>query len=527
MQLVHQYILDSAHRYPDKAAIIYEHTKLSYAELIHKINTRAEMFIVEGLRKGDRVIILLNDKIEFIITSYAVIRAGGIAVPINEHDPAETIQQIAKQCAPSILMTSYKDLKRLPTLRDVLSCSFFFVEETEKPSLYPPHESPTILYLHSDDGVDRISQFMNLQTTDGALILYTSSANDNFEGVLITHQNLIEAAKNCRLFTAIDAELSEFVTLSLTQSFGFERINCLFACGATVVLSERTSDPATIVHSILDQQCNALSLTPSTCSELVRHIEPLLKRIGTQLRLIEIDGDFLQFLHKRKILELFPNAKVFMSYRVTEAPYSTFIEIRSERKKAETIGRKALHVELSICDERGNMLPQGQTGEILIKGNHVAPGYWHNEQLTRERFLKHNWLRTGDLGYLDKDGYVHFMGKKDEIIYASGMKFSPTEVEEKIHAVYPEYEICVVGIPGPTDAGGEIPVLCYIAKDGKTIIPSELSATLSTQLDKNKIPHVVYRVDDLPRVDNKIQRKELRKKLMEGVFQPVYQSTNS
>jgi fatty-acyl-CoA synthase len=527
MQLVHQYLLDSARRYTDKAAIIYEQHTFTYAELIRKINTLAEVFIVEGLRKGDRVLILLDNKVEFIVACYAAIRAGGIAVPINEQDSLETIAYIAKQCTPSIFMTSSQDLKRSPALRDILSCSFFFVEEIERPSIHAPYDSPTMLYLHSGDGVDRISQFMNLQTNDGAMILYTSSVNDRSEGVVITHQNLIQATKNCHLFTAVDSGLSELVTLPLSQSVGFERINCLLSCGSTIVLSQRSSDPATIIHTFLDKHCTALSITSSSCSELLLHHETIIKRIGTQLRAIEIGGHFLPALLKRKLLDMFPSAKVFMSYGITEAPYSTFIELRSERKKAETLGRKVLHVELSICDDQENLLPQGQTGELLIRGNHVALGYWRNEELTRSRFVKQNWLRTGDIGYLDKDGYLHLLGKKDELISTGDATFFPVEVEEKIHAVYPEYEICVVGIPGPVDTVGEIPVLCYIAKEGKTIIPSELSATLSTQLDKNKIPRIVYRVDDLPRIDNKIHRKELRKKLMEGVFQPVYQSTSS
>jgi len=224
---------------------------------------------------------------------------------------------------------------------------------------------------------------------------------------------------------------------------------------------------------------------------------------------------------RMEMMEMFPNASIYLQYGLTEAPRSTMTELRSDRKKPETVGRPVPGGEILIVDQGGNPVRPGEEGEIVIRGDHVSARYWNGDGHRQEASEGLPWFKTGNIGILDSDGYLQVLGRKDEMISMAGVKISPAEVEEKIHEVYPDVEICVLGIPDPAGVVGEIPVLCYIANNGKTIISSELSAALGSRIDRNKIPRIVYRVERFPRIDHKILRHELRRHLVEGISIPV------
>ncbi len=479
----------------------------------------AERCIVEGLHKGDRVLILLKDKTQFIIASYAAMRAGGIAVPLLESAPASAIHEIAKDCRPFIFITGRADLQAYPMLRDLLSCHFFFVDDIALPAANYASRKETEKKEMKIDSPDRIAQLMDLQPDDGALLLYTSGHAGSVKGTLLSHRNLIASAHN--VFRETDETTIEYVTLPLAQSFGFARTICVLFSGGTIVLSNGAPNPLSLVQSIVKHQCNAISAVPATFSILFSHIESLLRTIGHQIHYVELGNSPMPSSEKRKMLDFFPNARICMHYGLTEAPRSVFIDFRHEDSKIDAAGRPAHGVEIAICNEDGVHLGVDQTGEIVIRGPHVFLRYWNNEALTQRTLLDDGWFRSGDMGFIDGEGYIHLLGRKDEMINLAGMKISPYEVEERIHAAYPDYEICVVGIPDPAGIVGEIPVLCYIGRENSTIIPSELSIALAGQIDRNKIPRIVYRMSTFPRAANKVLRHELRKQLVESMTQPL------
>jgi len=197
------------------------------------------------------------------------------------------------------------------------------------------------------------------------------------------------------------------------------------------------------------------------------------------------------------------------------------MEFHVDRKRTLTVGRAAPYAEISIIDDVGDRVGKGQAGQIIIRGEHSFSGYWQQNNQGFSVSEPPLWFHTGDIGILDKDGYLCVLGRKDEIINMAGLKISPIEVEEKIRELYPDIEICIVGLPDPAGIVGEIPVLCCIEDNGKRIITSELSANLSTRLNKDKIPRIVYRVERFPKINNIIARHELRKQLLEGTVQSI------
>ncbi|MBI4553685.1 MAG: acyl--CoA ligase [Candidatus Latescibacteria bacterium] len=518
MRLIHQYLLEAACRTPDKTALICDDKPLVYDAFIHRMQALSGLLIDAGLRKGDRALIVISDKMDFLVACYAVIAAGGLAVPIMEGAAAATIQQVAHDCTPQTLLSTSQDLTAYPDLRERVRCSIMLLDTTGPASPHDPWHRATIVphdALHRGNGSLRTP---DIQEDDGAFILYTSGTTGKKKGVLLSHRNLIQSTLNINEFMGIDADIREFVAIPLTHSFGFGRSRCVLFVGGTLVVTNGMFNPVAAVQQMREHRCDALSSVPSGFALFFGRMESSLCRIGPQVRFVEIGSAPMRLDHKLKLTEVFPNARLCMHYGLTEASRSAFIEFRHDRDKLDTVGRPAPHVEIAILPDQEPGEKDGQTGEIAVRGAHVAAGYWQNGDLNAQRFTEDGWFKTGDYGFLDEDGYLHLLGRKDDIINMGGLKISPIEVEESIRTAYPHCEVCVVGIPDPAGLVGEIPVLCYVSRDGSSITLPELSHALSSRLDRHKIPRIVYRLEQLSKTENgKILRHELRRTLLDGV----------
>jgi long-chain acyl-CoA synthetase len=524
MRLIHDYLLESAYRYPEKSAVLCDGRNTSYGELVRRIEIQGEVLANMGIHKGDRVLVLLQNKRDFLVACYAAIRLGAIVLPLTESDVPAAVEQIARDCSPALIVTTAKDQAGQLFLRSKLKCKLLLTDARN--GLPSGH-------LLVDAGLcenrpfhvgKRSSPSPNLREDDGALIIYTTGVTGQKEGILLSHRNLVQTALNTNEFTGIDASICELVAAPLTRSFGFGRSQCVFSVGGTIVTNSGMLNPLTLVQSVLKYQCDSISSPPSGFAMFFGRLEPLIERVSRQIRLIEIGSFPMPLDHKMKMLSMFPNARIYMHYGLTEACSSTSIEFRKERRKLHTVGRPSPNVAVSIRDEQGSNVGQMQFGEILLRGEHIAVGYWRNEEPSAERFATDGWLRTGEHGFLDEDGYLHLLGRNDEMINLDDSKVSLAEIEGRIREVYPDCEILVVGVPGPEGIVGEIPVLCYSSGDGRTITPSGLSHALSGRLDRNKTPRIVYRVEHLPKTENaKALRRELRQRIIEGTANEVEQ----
>lgn len=512
MRPVHHYLLETAHRYPDKTAVICDEASFSYERLTQCIQSLAAILVEMGCRKGDRVLILLKDKLDFLIACYAVMAARGIAVPLMEGAAWKTIEQIARHCTPYQIISSVRHLRSYPAMGNMLNGPLILMDATPSREI-DQIKSRMVTFNRNDPPYDDDRSITpNTGEREGAMILYTSGTTGEKKGALLSHRNLMQATLNINEFMRIDADICEFVSVPLTHSFGFGRTRCVFCAGGTMVALNRIMNPAVVIQYLEQHRCDALSMVPAGIALFFGRMEPQLRHIGPNIRFIEIGSAPMRRDHKLKLLDMFPNARMCMHYGLTEASRSAFIEFSGERDKLDTVGRSAPHVTISIRDENGRTLKNGETGEIAVRGAHVMEGYWRNEALNLQRFTDEGWFKTGDYGFLDADGYLHLLGRKDDIINMGGLKISPLEVEERILEMYPDYEMCIVGISDPAGIAGEVPVLCYVPQDGRTLTFDRVQDALSQRLDQHTMPKKLYAVDRLPRTHNgKIIRQELRR----------------
>lgn len=506
MNIIHRHLRSIASESPAKIAIVCDDRKITYQSFNEKIDALSHLLKEDGLYRGDRALILLRDKAEYLTAAYAVMAIGGIVVPLNEDAALMTIELIARDCDPSVLVTSVKDLKGRPLLRDRLRCSFFLMDEMAEPAITKTQEA---------------SGETNPELDDAAMILYTSGSPDVRKGVVLTHRNLSATVRNINAFTRIGPDTSEYISPPLTQSFGFGRARCIASVGGTIVVNNGGLNPISLVQSVLAYRCNALSFIPAIFSGGFKYLESLLLRIAPQIEFIEVWSSALTAEQKVKLTEEFPCARICAHYGYAEAPRSAFLDLRPNRNRLATVGSAAPNVLLSVLDDSGRPLGKNQVGEIAVSGDHVAFGYWKNDALTALSFTRTGWFKTGDFGTIDEDDFLHLIGRKDEMITMAGLRFSPFEVEERIREVFPGYEICVVGVPDPAGVVGEIPVFCYSSINGKAITASELSRVLTERIDRNRIPRICYRLDRFPKSGDRIIRDEVRQRLIETMNQAV------
>jgi long-chain acyl-CoA synthetase len=507
--LVHHALQRAVQRHPKRPAIIDEGETLTYGDLWDRVELLA-VSLRDLVTAESRVVISLSDKPGYITAFYAVSLAGGVSVPLADGASEPTVARIVRDCEPEAVLTTAGDLAHLSEDSVIRQCRIVDVEP-----LTPAAAHGSGSGRERSSGPSRPSVPEPAVTRDSpALILYTSGTTAKQKGVLLSHRNLLQATQNINEFMQIDPEIRECVTVPLTHSFGFGRVRCVFDVGGRLVLQPSGVSALGAIQGLKNHGCNALSWVPAGFALCLKHFEKALRQFGGQVRWIEFGSAPMPLEHKHKLIEIFPNARICMHYGLTEASRSTFMEFHTDRLKLETVGRPSPNVDVRIADEDGRLLPPSEPGEIWVRGEHVAAGYWRDEELTARAFAGEGYLRTGDFGFVDADGYVSLLGRKDDMINMGGINISPLEVEEAIRLVYPGLVMCVVGVPDPEGVSGSIPALCYVGGHSDELTLPALHHALDSRLDRTKLPRAIFKLDRLPQTESgKIRRKEVQKLL--------------
>ncbi|MBK7857965.1 MAG: AMP-binding protein [Archangiaceae bacterium] len=501
-KLPHDALYYAALSNPAKEAIVTDTRQVSYAELWRRIGCvgRALAAPEHGLKAGDRVLFLTGSKVDFLTVFYACLTRGLVAVPLTDGAARATVLDLAEACEARVLVA---ERALVDAFTPPLPKQLKVLDPVELLSVPAAPSSR----FERDFVNERIAP------NDTALLLFTSGTTAKKKAVRLTHHNLNEATRNINAFMRIDPSIREFVAIPLGHSFGLGRARAVFAVGGTLVLQDGPLNPAAMVKMIESQRCDALSVVPAGLALFQGPLEALLRRVGPRLKVLELGSAPMSATDKRRLLELFPNARVCMHYGLTEASRSAFMEFRAEQHKLDTVGRASPNVTLTLVNPDGTEAAPGEPGEIVVKGAHVTAGYWNNELLNARAFTEDGAFRTGDYGVLDADGYLRLLGRNDEMINSGGIKISPLELEAKIREVYPQLDCCVVGVPDPAGLAGEVPVVAY-AGDGVPPLNDFLLA-LAQRVERPKLPYALVQVAKIPRTDNgKAIRKELRRLLV-------------
>jgi long-chain acyl-CoA synthetase len=470
---------------PAALAVAFGTSAITYGALRDRVLLTAERLREAGVEAGDRVMVAAAREPEFLEAYFACHVLSAIAVPYEPDIAAPRFQGIVELLRPRVVVTNRKMEMEAP------GCTILVFAELN--------------YATAAAAPARANDFVEPNPEHPADVLLTSGTTGKPKGVVLTHGNILAAARNINQFVGNTAEDREAVALPLSHSFGLGRVRCQILAGGALILTRGFQFPKQMFEAMTSWTATGFSFVPAAWTMLTRLTGEKLTEASPELRYIEVGSAALSRTEKERLIRLFPNTRICMHYGLTEASRSAFIEFHSSSDRLDSIGRPAPNVEIRIVDEAGRELGPREIGRIQIRGDHVMGGYWNADASER---LQGRSLYSGDLGYRDEDGYLYLRGREDDVINVGGRKVHPAEIEQVLLGDERIGDAVCVGMPDPLT--GEAIRAFLVAKNGADQCPSDEAVAdfLMNRLEPYKIPAAFEWVSSIPRnASGKIDRK--------------------
>lgn len=505
---------ESAQRFPNNIAFVLGDQQMTYQQLDELSNKTAHALINLGLQKGDKVTLSCPNLPFFPVIYYGILKAGGTVVPINVLLKSAEISYLLNDSEAKFHFC-YQGSKDLPmgklgyeAFENVNTCQHFIEilpELNNEPSQFKNAHSFGELISNQSDN------FISYPTDadDVAVILYTSGTTGQSKGAQLTHFNMFYNARICNDLFEMTAKEKELVILPLFHSFGQTVLmNASIFVGSTAVLMPKFS-PKEALKLMVEHQITIFAGVPTIYWALLNHpeIKTYANQIKAHLRLAVSGGAALPI----QILENFKTqfeAPILEGYGLSEtSPVACFNHLH-KTNKAGSIGTPVWGITMQIHDNKGNELPVGEVGEVVIKGHNVMKNYLNRPEESKQA-LKNGWFYTGDLGKRDDENYFYIVDRSKDMIIKDGFNVYPREIEECIIKHDAVSLVAVIGIPDEKH-GEEIKAVVQL-KDGADCSQAQLASYCRKNLANYKLPRVIEFVENLPMsATGKILKRELK-----------------
>jgi fatty-acyl-CoA synthase len=505
-----------------KTALVAGEREVSYEQLADRSLRLAHALKDRGVVKGDRVAYLGENHPAFLETLFACGILGAIFVPLNTRLAPPEIRFQLQDCGAVALIHS-RVLSELAANGAEGTAVGRFVVVDESPQAIGTEETAgTIATMGtSATGGIPLEDFEDMLASgaaepldeqvgleDAAIILYTSGTTGRPKGALLTHGNI---TWNC-LNVIVDFDFSSAdVALMISPMFHVAALDMgvlpTLLKGGTVVL-ESKFDPRRTLQLIERHRVTTISGVPTTYQLLCEHPDWPTADISS-LNKLTCGGSSVPM----RVLEAYEARGLLLSngYGMTEtAPGATSLPPSRSRDKAGSSGLPHFFTDVRIADPLGGTFGPGEVGEIQVKGPNVIPGYWNQPEAAAECYADGGWFKSGDIGYMDDEGFVFISDRLKDMIISGGENIYPAEVEQAIIELEAVASVAVIGVPD--EKWGEVPRAVVVLREGGHLSEAELTEHLAGRLARYKIPKSVLFVDDMPRTaSGKIRKTELRK----------------
>ena len=495
---------------PKKTCIKFEKKKFLYSEIDEIVTLTAEGLRSIGLSVKDRTAILMENCPEYIISYFAILRAGGVVVPINTFLTAQEVSYILKDCGCKVLIYGNKFFSYIDTIKkDILDIKALKFNEIPKiPPLHTLSKNPTSL--------PSIKGGMGGFEEDGdetAVLLYTSGTTGFPKGAMLTHKNLISNAEACVKVMYLSNKDRVLLFLPLFHSFTFTV--CVIVpiyVGASIILLASVKPFSKVISSVFKDRITLFVAVPTIYNILARRkmtfFSQYIFRYLLNIRACvsgatALPGETLSAFERRFKVPLLEG------YGLTEASPVVSVNPLNGVRKPGSVGPPLPGVEAATVGEDGRLLEKGKTGELIVKGPNVMEGYFNKEKETNET-IKDGWLYTGDIAKIDEDGYIYIVDRKKDLIIVDGMNIYPREVEDIVIKHQAVEECAMVGVPD--DKGYELPILFIKKKEDAVLSEKETRGHLKGRVAQFKMPKRIIFIEEFPKTaTGKIKKTELRK----------------
>jgi long-chain acyl-CoA synthetase len=476
---------------PEHVAIKLDDAELSYGLLDAASARVAGLLRDKGLAPGDRVGIMLPNVPYFAVCYYGVLRAGAVVVPMNVLLKRREVAFYLRDSGAKLLFAWEG-----------------FAQDAQEGAEEAGAECVLVVageFERMLQGVEPEPGITDAENEDTAVILYTSGTTGTPKGAELTHANL---TRNCKVIGAlldISAGAVTLGALPLFHSFGQTcGLNATIAAGGTLTLIPRF-DPGKALEVIQRDHVNVFQGVPTMYGAMLHHPERDQFDLSG-LRLCASGGSAMPVELMRGFEAAF-GCKVLEGYGLSEtSPVASFNHPDRERKPG-SIGTPVEGVQMKVVDDAGTEVPQGEVGEIVIRGHNVMKGYWGRPDATAEA-IRDGWFHSGDMAIVDEDGYFFIVDRKKDMIIRGGYNVYPREIEEVLYEHPAVREAAVLGVPH--DEYGEEVAAAIALKDGSTVSADELRDFVKDQVAAYKYPRHIWFVDELPKgPTGKILKREI------------------
>ena len=524
---LYQLLQHAQQAFPQHTALYFKDKSLSYPELYQQVNAVADNLQQQGVKRFDRVAVYLPKQFETIYTIWGANACGAVFVPVNPALKPVQVQHILQDCNVRVLVTS-KD--RLASLAEVLAdCpdlhTILLTDEADagqvaahlavKP-LMPANNKPDDNGAPDEHYTQQHKPHGGAVTdSDMAAILYTSGSTGKPKGVVLSQRNMLVGASSVASYLQNRSDDVILALLPLSFDYGLSQLTTAFLTGASVVLLDffLVQD---VVRAVARHKVTGIAAVPPLWAQLAKAKWP--DGSSDSVRYLTNSGGAMPQALLSQLQSIFSNAEPYLMYGLTEAFRSTYLPPADLARKPGSMGKAIPNAEILVVREDGSLCGPNEPGELVHRGPLVSLGYWNSPEKTAERFkfdpmtpagiqLTSPAVWSGDTVKADEEGYLYFIGRRDEMIKTSGYRVSPTEVEEAIYRLDPALvDVAAMGIYDGVDQA----ILVVVATSGSDPDVNSWQTQLKRSLPNFMQPKTILVLDSLPKNANgKIDRKSL------------------
>ena len=503
--LLQEFLERSAERLPGKTALACGDIRLTFAEIDQAADRLAATMRECGVSYRDRVAVLADNSPETVISIWAILKAGGTFLVINPTTKPGKVEYILNNCRASALVAHTAKWRTVsPALAGVESLNTVIAAGKMRDGI--PDSVPERIRLLGWDEALTGGDGKRLETgaidIDLAALIYTSGTTGNPKGVMLSHLNMVSASTS--ITTYLENVENDIILNVLPMSFDYGLYQVIMAAqfGGTVILEKSFTYPYKTLEILREEKATGFPIVP-TMSAILLQMKELEKEQFPDLRYITNTAAALPVSHIEGLGRIFQGASIYSMYGLTECKRVSYLPPSEIGRRPTSVGKGMPNEQVYLVDEDDNVITKPNvTGELVIRGANVMQGYWEKPEETAKMlrpglFPWEKSLYSGDLFYMDEEGWLYFVSRKDDIIKSRGEKVSPKEVESVLYSLDGVVEAAVIGVPDDI-LGESIKAFVSIGEDSK-LTDKQILAWCKGNLEDFMVPQVVVFHDSLPK----------------------------
>lgn len=488
-------------KFPAKEAVAYKNRRISYEELWRDVCSIASFLQSNGVNKEDRVAILIENSPAYIAAYYGILAAGGTVVSLNAAAKSRDLVNWLRHSEAKWLFAKGTHPELLEITNILNRLNIVYVGDSENISMSPQSNKWNEV-VQQYTGKEIIVEITNSHQI--AAIIYTSGTTGRPKGVTLSHNNLL--ANIASIITYLDLKDSDRIlnVLPFHYSYGNSVLHTHIAVGGSLVLENSMMFPKKVLEKMVSEKVTGFSGVPSNYALILSRTNLKDYDLSPVRYMTQAGGPMAPASIERLTKEL-PDIQFFVMYGQTEATARlTYLPHDKLQDKMGSVGLPIPGVKIRICNDNGELVNAGESGEIQVQGENVMLGYWRDIEATQV-VIKNGWLHTGDLAHWDDDGYIYIDGRSSDMIKTGANRVSPKEIEEIILELEGIEEVVVVG--DADEILGQVIKAVLVLSPGNTLLKRDVQAYCHKNLASYKTPKTIEFVTELPKTSSgKVRR---------------------